>query len=97
MIVQKQFAFCGIFGEKKSRPTKPFLSNIPITVKFVNFRTPENCCNLPKIQTKRPNLRVFFQKDANGKQTLKTLITLLLKEQTDLGLHYLPRPICPKT
>ena len=25
------------------------------------------CCNLPKIQTKRPNLRVFYQKDANGK------------------------------
>ena len=24
------------------------------------------CCNLPKIQTKRPNLRVFHQKDANG-------------------------------
>ena len=22
------------------------------------------CCNLPKIQTKRPNLRVFHQKDA---------------------------------
>ena len=25
------------------------------------------CCNLPKIQTKRQNLRVFCQKDANGK------------------------------
>ena len=25
------------------------------------------CCNLPKIQTKRPNLRVFRQNDANGK------------------------------
>ena len=24
------------------------------------------CCNLPKIQTKRQNLRVFCQKDANG-------------------------------
>ena len=23
------------------------------------------CCNLPKIQTKRPNLRVFCQNDAN--------------------------------
>ena len=23
-------------------------------------------CNIPKIQTKRPNLRVFRQKDANG-------------------------------
>ena len=26
----------------------------------------KHCCNLPKIQTKRPNLRVFPQKDANG-------------------------------
>ena len=24
------------------------------------------CCKLPKIQTKRPNLRVFCQKHANG-------------------------------
>ena len=24
------------------------------------------CCNLPKIQTKRPTLKVFRQKDANG-------------------------------
>ena len=24
------------------------------------------CCNLPKIQKKRPNLRIFCQKDANG-------------------------------
>ena len=30
-------------------------------------------------------------------QTVKTLIRLLLYEQTDLGLHCLPRPICPKT
>ena len=24
------------------------------------------CCNLPKIHTKRPKLRVFSQEDANG-------------------------------
>ena len=24
------------------------------------------CCNLPKIQTKNPNLRVFSPEDANG-------------------------------
>ena len=24
------------------------------------------CCNLPKFQTKRPNLGVFCQNDANG-------------------------------
>ena len=25
------------------------------------------CCNLPKIQTKRLNLKIFCQNDANGK------------------------------
>ena len=33
------------------------------TVKFQNFRTPKIYLN---IQTKRPNLRVFCQNDANG-------------------------------
>ena len=32
--------------------------------KFLDAR--KLCCNLPKTQTKRPNLRVFRQKDANG-------------------------------
>ena len=40
------------------------------TVKFLKFGTPKNfaqvCCNPPKIQIKRPNLRVFCKKDANG-------------------------------
>ena len=35
-----------------------------ITVKFLNFRN--FCCNLPRIQTKMQNLRVFCQNDANG-------------------------------
>ena len=26
----------------------------------------KHCCNQPKIQTKRQNLTVFYQKDANG-------------------------------
>ena len=38
----------------------------PPTVKFLNFRTPESCCNLPKIHTKRPKLRVLHQNNANG-------------------------------
>ena len=39
--------------------------NIYATIpKFSDART--LCCNLPKIRTKRPNLRVFSQKDANG-------------------------------
>ena len=29
-------------------------------------------------------------------QTFETLIRLFLKEQSDLGLHFLPRLICPK-
>ena len=49
------------------------------------------CCNLPKIQTKGTNIRVFFQKDANGLANSED------PEQFDLGLHCLPRPICPKT
>ena len=28
--------------------------------------TRKHCCNLPKIQTKAPNLREFHQKGANG-------------------------------
>ena len=32
--------------------------------KFLNTR--KLCCKLPKIQEKRPILRVFHQKDANG-------------------------------
>ena len=37
------------------------------TVKFLNFLdTRKLRCNLPKIQTKRPNLRVFHQIDSNG-------------------------------
>ena len=30
-------------------------------------------------------------------QTVMTLIRWLLLEQSDLGLHCLPRPVCPKT
>ena len=32
--------------------------------KFLDAK--KHCCNLPKIQTKRPNLRVFCYDDANG-------------------------------
>ena len=42
-------------------------SVIESTVKFCNFSdTRKLCCNLPKIQTKRPNFRVFRHKDTNG-------------------------------
>ena len=49
------------------------------------------CCNLPKILTKRPNLKVFCQNDANGIANSEDP-----DQQSDLGLHCLPRPICPK-
>ena len=46
---------------------KIFLIQEPTTVELLNFLNARKlCCNLPKIQTKRPNLRVFPQKDANG-------------------------------
>ena len=38
--------------------------NIPKVPKFSDAR--KRCCNLPKTQTNRPNLRVFREKDANG-------------------------------
>ena len=37
------------------------LAKVP---KFLDAR--KLCCNLPKIQTKRPKLRLFYQNDANG-------------------------------
>ena len=36
------------------------------TIKFLIFGCKKLCCNSPKIQTKRPNLKVFCQKHANG-------------------------------
>ena len=40
------------------------LSQYPKVPKFSDAR--KLCCNLPKIQEKRPNLKVFCLKDANG-------------------------------
>ena len=54
-------------------------------------------CNLPKIQTKTPSLWVFRHKDANGIANSEDPDQTAPKEQSDLGLHCLPRPICPKT
>ena len=40
---------------------------IPTYGKVPKFSdTRKLCCNLPKTQTKRPKLRVFYQNDANG-------------------------------
>ena len=40
---------------------KPLYRKVP---KFWDARN--LCCNLPKIQTKRPNIKVFCQNGANG-------------------------------
>ena len=43
------------------------LSSYTSYCKVPKFSDARNlCCNLPKIQTKRPNLRDFPQRDANG-------------------------------
>ena len=61
-----------IYIKKSSFPVIPqscrnfpkFLDIYHKVLKFSDAR--KLCFNLPKIQTKRPNLRVFRQKDANG-------------------------------
>ena len=58
--------------------------------KFLDAR--KLCCDPPKIQAKRLNLWVFGQKDANGIANSGNPD----QEQSDLGLHCLPRPICLK-
>ena len=54
------------------------------------------CCNLPKIQTKRLNLRVFPPIYANGIANSEDP-DQTAEEQSDLGLHCLPRSICLET
>ena len=49
-------------------------------------------CNLPKLQTRRPILRVLHQNNANGLANSEDPD----QQQSDLGLHCLTRPICPK-
>ena len=57
------------------------------TVKFLNFGTPEifAVINL-KYKQRCQTLRYFVKMVQIEKQTVQ--------EQSDLGLHYLPRPIC---
>ena len=43
-----------------------FPKSMAFIIKFLCFWKPKIFCNLPKIQIKRPNLRIFRQKDANG-------------------------------
>ena len=69
-----------------------------ITVKILNWDARNLCCNPPKIQTKRLNLREFYQNGANGIVNSEDPDqTAPLQEQSDLGMHCLLRSICPKT
>ena len=65
-----------------------------LTVKILNFPTPENFAVIYLKFNERPNLRVFLQKDANGIANSEDPDQT---EPSDLGLHCLPRHVCPKT
>ena len=84
-------------GTKPAFGVKDQLTQISLLSYISNCKTPKISdarklsCNTPKIQIKGPNLRVFLQKDSNGIANSED------PDQSDLGLHCLPRPICPKT
>ena len=73
------------------------------TVKFLNFRTPDNFAVIYlKFKKRGQTFWYFIKKDANGiansedpDQTAP--IGAVLEEQSDMGLHCLPGPICRKT
>ena len=66
------------------------------TVKILKIGTPE-IITIIVLQLEQLDFTVqyFVQKMQTEYQTEKTLIRLLLEEQSDLGLHCLLRPICP--
>ena len=70
-----------------------FTKNCCKDPKFLGTRN--LCCNLPKIQTKRRNLQVFCQNDANGTAKSEDPDQTAPLGASDLDLHFLPRPICP--
>ena len=54
-------------GSTEKTKQKEKIEHLRLTVKFLNFRTPDNfAVKLPKIQTTRPNHGIFCPKDANG-------------------------------
>ena len=62
------------------------------TVKFQNFRMPENVAAIYlKFKKRGQTFGYFIKKMQMEGQTVKTLIRLLLVEQSDLGLHCLPK------
>ena len=68
------------------------------TIKFLNFRTPKIIAvSYLKFKHRGQTSGNFVKMVQREWQTVKTLIRLLPLEQSDLGLHCLPRLICPKT
>ena len=62
------------------------------TPQKVNFLTPENYAVIHlKFKLRSQILGYFVKKDANG------IANSVYPECSDLGLHCLPRPFCPKT
>ena len=59
----------------------------------------KNCCSYPKIGTVSLYYIVMGPKDAEGiaNSVDPDQTALEEQEQSDLGLHCLPRPFCPKT
>ena len=77
-------------------PSSHCLFDYVKTPKFSNGR--KISCNLPKIQTNMPNLRVFRQKDANGIANSEDPDQAAPRGAVLSGSTVcLPRPICPKT
>ena len=60
-IFKKRVPFIGETGGFKETTISEVYRKVP---KFSDTR--KLCCNLPKIQGKRPNLYVFLRKEANG-------------------------------
>ena len=68
------------------------------TIKFLNFRMPEIFSVIYlKFKQRGQILRVFCQNGANGIANSGDPDQNAPLGQSDLGLHCLPRPICPKT
>ena len=58
----------------------------------------KNCCNYPKLGSVSSYYTVMGSKDVDGiANRVDPDQTAPLEEQSDLGLHCLPRPVCPKT
>ena len=59
--------------------------------------TRKNCCNYPKVGTVSFYDRVMAPKGADRMTNSVDPEQTALQEQSDLGLHCLHSPICPKT